>query len=65
MGASHAVVSFIESGKIQSPRVGLALDLAEALGATLQYLERGEGQEPTLEQVQAAYQLACARKGLR
>ena len=65
VGASHAVVPLIESGKILSPKVGLALNLAEALGTTTQYLDRGEGQEPTRDQILAAYQLACERKGLR
>lgn len=57
-GASHAVVYQIEAGLIQALKASLAIRLARACGATVQWLVEGEGEAPTKAQVQSAIEAA-------
>lgn len=56
IGASHSVVAQLEAGSILSLRFGLLRQLARALGTTAEYLDSGEGEPPTDEQVRAAWE---------
>lgn len=58
IGKSRTVVHQLEVGLIKSPSAKLALDLAEALGTTAEYLVNGEGEQPKPETVKRAYKRA-------
>lgn len=55
IGATHSVIDQLEKGRIADLRAGLLLPLARALGTSMEFLLIGEGQEPSPEDIQAAF----------
>lgn len=62
LAGSHA--GLIARGAVGNPRVDIAEKLAHTLGISLDWLVRGEGPEPTAEQVHAAVEAARALKAV-
>lgn len=56
----RTVVVLIEAGRIQTPKIDVALRLARALGTTPEYLQEGKGEGPTAEHVLEAYEALLA-----
>ena len=54
-GASHTVVTQIETGAIVDPRARVLGAIAKALGCSIEYLLDGQGRPPSTRAVQAAF----------
>jgi len=59
--ASPAYVGQLESGHVENPGVGKIAGIAEALGASVEYVLFGAGEPPSKEQIDAAVEAAKAR----
>lgn len=59
-GLSHGLVALIESGFVAQPSIGTSSAIARVIGVSLDWLINGTGNEPTLEQIQAAVATARA-----
>lgn len=60
VGASPAIVFHLEHGLIATPGSALAIRLARALGASVEYLVLGEGDPPDADNVVSAWARASA-----
>lgn len=63
-GLSPGYVRHIEKGVRENPGIEAASAIANVLGVSIDYLVRGEGEDPTEEQVKAAIALARPAESL-
>lgn len=57
-GVAENFSAIIERGKAKAPSFGVISGFARVLGVSLDWLDRGQGPEPTREQIVAAVEAA-------